>query len=86
MKSLNLEILTPKAAFFSGDIQAIRVPGESGSFAVLHNHAPIISMLASGPVKITLPDSSTREFQIPGGVIEVLDNQVVVLAEDIVQN
>jgi F-type H+-transporting ATPase subunit epsilon len=83
MKTLKLELLTPDKSFFSGEISAVKVPGSSGSFAALFNHAPIISMLSQGIVKVTLPSGATLQFQIKSGVIEVYRNEVTILAEGV---
>jgi F-type H+-transporting ATPase subunit epsilon len=83
MKTLTLELLTPDKSFFSGEINAVKVPGSEGSFAVLFNHAPIIAMLSQGMIKITLPSGATQQFQIMSGVIEVYCNEVTILAEGV---
>ncbi|TCC92272.1 ATP synthase F1 subunit epsilon [Pedobacter frigiditerrae] len=80
---MTLEILTPDKKVFEGDVTAVTVPGTLGSFQILKDHAPIISTLEDGPVIIK---GSTGEeiFNIKGGVVEVLDNKIIVLAEAVV--
>ena len=80
---MTLEILTPDKKVFEGDVTAVTVPGTLGSFQILKDHAPIISTLEDGPVIIK---ASTGEeiFNIKGGVVEVLGNKVIVLAEAVV--
>lgn len=80
---MNLEILTPDKKVFSGEVNSVQVPGTKGSFEVLRNHAPIISTLETGPVKVK-DKTGIHLFEINGGVIEVLKNRVVVLAESLV--
>ena len=75
-----LEIITPDKKIFSGEVVSVQVPGTQGSFQVLDNHAPIISTLAGGKVKVKDKQGS-KSFDVKGGVIEVLKNKVVVLAE-----
>lgn len=75
-----LEILTPDKKLFSGEVSSVTVPGTSGQFQVLNNHAPIISTLMKGIVKIKSPEGE-KTFEVNGGVIEVLKNKVIVLAE-----
>jgi F-type H+-transporting ATPase subunit epsilon len=77
-----LEILTPDQKVFSGDITSVQVPGTAGRFEVLINHAPIISTLEKGDVTIRLAKEE-KIFTIDGGVVEVLHDKVVVLAEAI---
>ena len=76
-----LEIITPDKKLFSGEVKAVKLPGADGSFGVLNNHAPIISSLKKGTVKITETDSSIKNFEIKGGVVEMLKNKMIVLAE-----
>lgn len=77
---MTLEILTPDKKVFEGTVTAVTVPGTLGSFQILKDHAPIISTLEDGPV-IVKGTSGEDIFTIRGGVVEVLDNKVIVLAE-----
>lgn len=79
---MTLEILTPDKKVFSGEATSVTVPGTQGSFTVLNNHAPLISTLESGEVKVKGPQGM-ETFHINGGVIEVLKNKVVLLAESL---
>ena len=83
MSELNLEIVTPSKSAFIGDIKSITVPGTKGRFQVLKNHAPIISTLDIGMLKVDLPDGKENYYSTAGGTIEVLDNKVIVLADSI---
>ena len=76
-----LEIITPEKKVYSGDVEAVRLPGADGSFGILNNHAPIIATLKKGTVKITDKANKTENFEINGGVVEVLHNKITVLAE-----
>ncbi len=77
---MTLEILTPDKKVFEGEVTAVTVPGTLGSFQILKGHAPIISTLEDGPV-IVKGDNDLKTFNIKGGVVEVLDNKIIVLAE-----
>ncbi|WP_353138538.1 ATP synthase F1 subunit epsilon [Pseudopedobacter sp.] len=79
-----LEILTPDKKVFDGDITSVTVPGTQGSFEVLNNHAPIISTLEQGKV-IVRTGNNEQKFLITGGVIEVINNKIIVLAESVQQ-
>ena len=79
---MHLEIITPDKKVFSGEVTSVLVPGAKGQFQVLKNHAPIISTLINGKVKIKT-STGTQTFDVKGGVIEVLKNKVIVLAESI---
>ena len=77
---MNLEILTPDKKIFEGEVRSVTVPGIMGSFEILNNHAPIISTLDDG--KLIVRSAGKEEvFLVKGGVVEVLDNKVMVLAE-----
>jgi F-type H+-transporting ATPase subunit epsilon len=80
---VKVEIVTPDSVIFTGDeVQLIQLPGIDGSFEVLNNHAPLISVLAKGRIKILNKGQKEEQFfEIRGGVIEVLNNKVLVLAE-----
>ncbi|MCO4292460.1 ATP synthase F1 subunit epsilon [Solitalea sp. MAHUQ-68] len=80
-----LDILTPDKKVFSGEVISVTVPGKAGSFQILENHAAIISTLDNGLVEIRLTDKSQELFNIKGGVVEVLKNKVVVLADGVVE-
>ncbi|KAA9333610.1 ATP synthase F1 subunit epsilon [Adhaeribacter soli] len=77
---MHLEIITPDKKVFEGEVTSAVFPGVNGAFEVLNNHAPLISTLDFGPVRVTSA-SGTQFFNIDGGVVEVLDNKIVVLAE-----
>lgn len=77
-----LEIVTPDKKVFSGEITLVRVPGTSGSFEILKNHAPIISTLEKGTVKVVDLDKIEHLFEIDKGVIEVNKNKIMILAEN----
>jgi F-type H+-transporting ATPase subunit epsilon len=75
-----VEIYTPDQLIFQGEAASVTVPGTSGSFEVLKDHAPIISTLEDGKVTVRT-SQETQTFVIKGGVVEVKENKVVVLAE-----
>ena len=80
---MQLEIITPDKKVYSGDVEAVKLPGAEGSFGILKNHASIIATLKRGTVKITDVKKHVENIEINGGVLEVLNNKIVVLAESI---
>lgn len=78
-----LEILTPDKKVFEGEVAAVNLPGTMGGFEVLNHHAPLISTLEDGKLIIRQGAGKEDVYLITGGVVEVLNNKVVVLAEDI---
>ncbi len=76
-----LEIITPDTTLYSGEVQLVQLPGKDGSFEILNHHAPIISVLKSGKVKVTEANKNTLYFDVKSGVVEVLQNKILILAE-----
>ena len=79
---MNLEILTPEKKLYSGEVYGVQMPGISGSFEVMEKHAPLVSALKAGRLKV-LKDKQNQivNFDIKGGFVEVLNNKVTVLVE-----
>jgi F-type H+-transporting ATPase subunit epsilon len=79
---MNLEILTPEKKIYSGEVYGVQMPGLTGSFEVLEKHAPMVSALKAGRLKI-LKDKQNHfvYFTIQSGFAEVLNNKVIVLVE-----
>ena len=77
--TMNISVLTPEKEIFSGAIVSVKVPGVSGQFQVLRNHAPIVSALQRGTIVIRRADGEVVEFGVDRGFIEVLNNEVSLL-------
>jgi F-type H+-transporting ATPase subunit epsilon len=86
---MNLEILTPEKKLYSGEVYGVQMPGISGSFEVLEKHAPLISALKPGRLKVLKDRSALSSggqiylafFDIQAGFVEVLNNKITVLVE-----
>lgn len=92
---MHLEIVSPEATLFSGEVVSVTVPGLLGEFQMLENHSPIVSLLTEGEVKIQGNLSISEEFQdhfssgeqgqkvlkIRSGTLEMKDNRIVLLAD-----
>ena len=95
---MQLEIITPEKQIFAGNAEAVQLPGLDGLFQVLNNHAPVISALSKGTVKVSLTealaedemsdsirteksDNKTIFVDVAGGVAEMVNNKLIVLAE-----
>ena len=76
-----VEIITPDAKLFEGEVNSIKLPGTNGGFEILNNHAPIISTLTAGEISIALDKGQKEYFEIHGGVIEMQNNKIIVLAD-----
>ena len=80
---MQLEILTPGQNVFAGEVKLVKVPGSSGSFEILRNHAAIISSLTEGELKVITESDETLRYTTGDGVVEASNNHVVVLLESI---
>ncbi len=78
---MTLEILTPERKIFSGEVYGVQLPGISGLFEVLDKHAPLVSALKEGKLKILKDKLTTSSYKIQGGFVEVLNNKTTVLVE-----
>ncbi|KAB5485138.1 F0F1 ATP synthase subunit epsilon [Flagellimonas hadalis] len=90
-----LEIVSPEATLFAGEVTSVTVPGVNGEFQMLENHAPIVSLLQEGKVKVkgnivvdeTFQDKFSKGsngetvLHITSGTVEMKDNKVIVLAD-----
>ncbi len=76
-----VEIITPDKTVFEGEANSVRLPGIDGWFEILDHHAPLVSILGEGEIKVTDPKKKDHMISINGGVIEVLNNHVKILAE-----
>ena len=79
---MTLEILTPEKKLYSGDVYGVLLPGITGLFEILDKHAPLVSALKNGTLKILKDKSKNAEsYSIQSGFVEVLNNKVTVLVE-----
>ncbi len=81
---MTIEIITPDRKVFTGEATSVTFPGSEGQFQVLNEHAPMVSTLAKGPVLLETITGQQR-FVVDGGVVEILRNRVLVLAEAVVE-
>ena len=76
-----LDILTPEKKLFEGKVKSVKFPGKNGEFEILNNHAPIISTLTKGDIRVLNIKNEKEIFNINGGVIEIQNNKIIVLAD-----
>ncbi|MDR0421813.1 MAG: F0F1 ATP synthase subunit epsilon [Proteiniphilum sp.] len=79
---MKLEILTPEAVFYSGDAESVTLPGASGSFQILNNHAPVISALTGGTLSFSV-NGEVRRIRVRDGWVEMHSNTVTVCTDEI---
>ena len=77
---MNLKIITPERQIFEGEADLVQLPGSDGLFEILTNHAPMIASLGKGKIKIG-NNNEYQYFEINGGVAEIFNNEILVLAE-----
>jgi F-type H+-transporting ATPase subunit epsilon len=77
---VKLEIITPEKRLFDGKVKLVQVPGTKGSFEILKNHAPIISTLSRGTIKVITETDQQQLIEIVSGIIEVKANNISIMA------
>jgi F-type H+-transporting ATPase subunit epsilon len=92
---MHLEVVSPEATLYSGEVSSVTVPGADGEFQMLENHAPIVSLLQEGTVRIKGENGIAEDFEdyfrkgadgslllsIRSGTVELKDNRMIVLAD-----
>ena len=81
LKPMKIKITKPDTTLFEGDAKLVQLPGTGGQFEILNNHAPIISSLAKGSVRVVLEDNSEQSFDIRGGVVKSQQNDLMILVQ-----
>jgi F-type H+-transporting ATPase subunit epsilon len=78
---MKLEIITPASTLFTGEVSLVQLPGIDGLFEILKSHAPLVSALKEGRVKVVDSQNQEQFFDIRGGVVEVSNDKILLLAE-----
>lgn len=78
---MKVKITKPDATIFDGEAKLVQLPGTGGKFEILDNHAPIISSLAKGSVRLVLADGTEETFDIRGGVVKSQQNDLMILVQ-----
>jgi len=81
---IHLEIVTPSKVFFDDDVKSLTAPGFEGGFQILPRHAPYITIMVPGKVKIATKDNRSLLFATSGGTVEVHQNKITMLADSII--
>ena len=82
---MTVDILTPDRQIYSGETTSVTVPGTQGMFQIKNDHAPIISTLSTGTIKVVTGEGD-KVFEVEGGVVEVLKNKIIILVERILED
>jgi F-type H+-transporting ATPase subunit epsilon len=78
---MNIEIVNPDKTVFEGEAKAVLLPGMDGFFEILDNHAPLISVLKKGKIKVIDNKGAENFYEVNGGVVENLNNKVLILVD-----
>ena len=78
---MKVKITKPDSTLFDGEAKLVQLPGTGGLFEILNNHAPIISSLSKGSLRLVLPDDSEQTFDIRGGVVKGQQNDLLILVQ-----
>ena len=80
-KTMQLEIITAESQLYSGEVTSVKLPGMDGEFEILNNHAPVISTLDKGIIRVIDNNNKTENFEVNGGVIEMQNNKLIILSD-----
>ena len=78
---MKVKITKPDSTVFEGEAKLIQLPGTGGLFEILQNHAPIISSLSKGTIRLVTNDDETKTFDIRGGVVKGQQNDILILVQ-----
>jgi F-type H+-transporting ATPase subunit epsilon len=79
-----LTILSPEKEIFSGAVKSVKVPGTTGQFELLENHSAIVSALSKGDVRVIKANGEKMNFNVSGGFVEMLNNEVSLLVSSVI--
>jgi len=85
MATLHCEVLTPNGRAFAGEVRSVEAHAVDGRIGILPRHAPLITALGKGPLRVVLADGTEKKWTLDGGFLEVLDNHVSIAAERILE-
>jgi F-type H+-transporting ATPase subunit epsilon len=80
-ETIHVDIVSAEGEIYSGDASMVFLPGEEGELGVLPRHAPLLTLLKAGEVRVQTPDGEQHYFYVGGGALEIQPRQVTVLAD-----
>lgn len=78
---MHLEIVTPERKVYSGDVESVSAPGVMGNFQVLRDHAPFLTEITIGEIRMKEPSGNELQYATNGGFVEISGNRIILLAE-----
>ena len=77
--SLHVSIISPTQSLFDGTVAMVEIPGSEGDFAILPQHAPVLSRLREGVITVHGADKSLQTFDVADGYVDMADNACTIL-------
>jgi F-type H+-transporting ATPase subunit epsilon len=81
MATINVDIVSAEGEIFSGAAAMVFVPAQQGELGIAPRHAPLLTMLKAGEVRVQLPSGEEQQFYVGGGALEIQPQRVTVLAD-----
>ena len=78
---MRVKIIKPDTTLYEGSATLVQLPGTGGLFELLENHAPIISSLAEGKIRLLVENQQEKLFDIKAGVVKGQNNDILILAQ-----
>ena len=78
---MNVRIIKPDSTLYEGDAKLLQLPGTNGLFEIMQNHAPIISALKKGVLRLVQGDGQEQKFDIRGGVVKGQQNDILIMVQ-----
>jgi len=79
--SFQLSVVTPEGAVLETEAVSVIFPAFDGEYGVLHNHAPLVTLLGIGELRVIRPDASEEHYYVDGGFAQFADNKLSLLTE-----
>ena len=79
--TMHVDIVSAEGEIFSGAASMVFAPGSQGELGIAPRHAPLLTMLKAGEVRVQTPDGQEQQFFVGGGALEIQPNRVTVLAD-----
>jgi F-type H+-transporting ATPase subunit epsilon len=83
--TIKVDIVSAEGEIFSGDATMVFAPGSQGELGITPRHAPLLTLLKAGEVRVQTPDGAEQAFYVGGGALEIQPTQVTVLADTVLR-
>lgn len=83
--TFHLSVVTPEGAILETDATSVVFPAYDGEYGILPNHAPLLSLVGVGELRVTTPERKTQSWYVEGGFAEVSNNKMTLLTEEAIE-